>query len=458
MSHSILLFTKACWDKDLRQHMTYSQMGGRGVSLALFFILLLLASACREPTSVSKDVLTGLDQLTPIYTDTLTLRTVTDRDDSLNTSRQLLHYIGSMEDPAIGKTYGALFAQVRLPSNNIDLGDSLRLDSLVLHLRYARPYGKGEVPQSFTVYRLSEDMDPLSPQQEYTAFTFDPVPLGTAQVVAAAADTVRINIRLTDVLGDTLLGLSGGDIFENNDTWLPYFKGLLIAPDTASGYGEALYPINTLDALTNLTVYYASGSEDSLRFVFPINATSATHNYYKHQYSEPTIVQQLTKQVAVDSVVYAQGLGGLLTAIDIPNIRSLGDITIMKAALVITQRALPTDSIFGPPANLTLRVRSTDTAGTVFQTLFDEGYSDQQVFYDFGGSREETLVSGTTYYRYTFNLLRHLQFVVDNRLDNLPLLLKVLPSSTVPDRLSMGGGQHPDDNLRMKLHLYYTQK
>lgn len=439
--------------------MTYHKMGGRGLSLALFFIVLVLASSCREPTTVSNDVIGGLDQLDPIFTDTLTVETLTQRDDSLRTSRQLFHYIGSMDDPSIGKTYGALFAQVRLPSNNIDLGDTLALDSLILQLRYARPHGKGEVPQDFVVYQVTEDMDPLTSYIESESFSFDAVEIGKAtDVVEETADTTVIRIRMSDAIGNFLLAQSGGSIFENNDAFLAAFKGLLIAPDTSAGYGEALYPVSTLDVLTNLTLHYSSAGEDSLRFVFPINATSATHSYYQHQYDNPSLTDQLAGQVQQDSVVFAQGLGGLLTAVNIPHIPNLGDISIMKAELQITQRALPSDSVFGQPSNLVIRVRDTDTSATVFQTLFDENYDDQQVFYDFGGDREETLINGKTYYRYKFNLLRHLQFVADNRLDNLPLLIKVQPSASAPERLSMGGGQHPDEQLRMKLNLYYTKK
>lgn len=439
--------------------MTYQKMGGRGFSLALFFVLLLLASACREPTTVSNDVIGGLDQLNPIFTDTLSIRTLTDRDDTLVTSRQLLHYLGSMDDPSIGKTYGALFAQVRLPSNNIDLGDTLQLDSVILQLRYARPHGRGEVPQAFQVYRLTEDMDPLVNENEFRSFAFDPVEIGqVAGVVEEATDTSLIRIRLSADIGNYLLNQSGGAVFENNDAFLEDFKGLLIAPDTSSGYGEALYPISTLDVLTHVSLYYSNSNEDSLRFVFPINATSATHSYYQHRYDNPVIERQLSGQVTSDSIVFAQGLSGLLTTVNIPYVRNLGDISIMKAELVITQRTLPSDTAFGQPSNLVLRVRDTDTSATIFQTLFDENYDDQQVFYDFGGSRQSLIIGGQEYFQYKFNLLRHLQFVADNRLDNLPLLIKVQPSTTAPERLSMGGGQHPDDRLRMKLNLFYTQK
>ncbi len=438
--------------------MTYQQMGGRGITLALFFILLILLNACREPTTVSNDVIGALDQRDPVFTDTLTIETLTQRDDSLVTSRQLLHYIGTVDDPDMGKTYAALHAQVRLPSNNIDLGDSLSLDSLILQFRYARVFGDGSVPQTFKVYQLTEDMNPLEGYLENRTFSFDPVEIGKATVVEETADTNLLRIRLSDAIGQYLLDQSGGAVFENNDAFLSTFKGLLIAPDTSNGYAKGLFPVSTVDVLSNMTLHYASGSEDSLRFVFPINATSATHGYYQHQYDQPAIARQLNQQVSTDSIAFAQGLGGLLTQVNIPHIRTLGDISIMKAELVITQRPLGSDTTYEQPPDLVIRVRDRDTMATVFQTLFDENYDQQQVFYDFGGNREETFIDGKRYYQYRFNLLRHLQFVADNRLNNLPLLIKVLPSTTAAERLSMGGGQHPNENLRMKLNLFYIPK
>lgn len=439
--------------------MTYWKSGGHVLSVPLFLIGIVLVSACTKPTTIGQEEIANLDRLPVKFTDTLTLLTTTMQDDTIFTSNQSTFRLGSMDDPAIGKTYGAVHSQIFIPTNNIDLGDSLTIDSVVLQLRYNGYYGDPAVAQSFTVHKLTEDMDPLSPYYDYSTFDFEAGALGRIDnFVPASGDTTLLRIPLTDTLGQYFLDQSGDSLFESLGSFLEQFKGIIIQPDTSAGYGAGMLDLDLNDPLSMLTLYYHAPNEDSLEFNFPIPSGGVGHGYYKHQYSNSDIRNQLQTPGFDTATTFIQGLGGLLTEVQIPHIDRLGEITIMQAELLITQVPLATDSVFEAPAAITIRVRNTDTTAALFQTLFDETWQQTQLSYEFGGLAETIQIKGKSVHQYRFNLLRHLQFVVDNELDNMPLLIKAYPSSIEAGRMAIGSGQHSQSQYRMKLNLYYTPK
>lgn len=432
---------------------------GRRAVWSILILIITLVSACRNPTSVGADLLNEMDGLNPIFTDTLTIETLTQTEDSLFTANLSHNYIGTLDDPHLGRLFAALYCQVRLPSNNIDLGTNLQLDSAVLSIRYRRVYGDNNSQHSFRVYQLEDSLSTSQPYYNYTTFGVYPMVMGAIyNYRAVAGDSSIMRIPIKQDVGQWILDQSGTANMASNTNWLRFFKGILITPDTTMGYSNSLMEFDFTNVLTNLTLYYRSAVRDSLSFVLPISASSASSAYYRHSFTEPRIVEQTSGQVDEDSVNFLRGLAGLQVRIRIPHITELGSINIMKAELEVTQLALGLDSTYPPPTLLLPRVRKDTIGNPVYLALTDEGYSQDQSVYSFGGNRKEEMINGVKYYKYRINLARHLQFVVENQLENRDLYLKILPSVLSPQRAAIGGGNHPDDRLRMKLNLFYTRK
>ncbi len=128
------------------------------------FIFLVLLSAviicsCSEKNIVGIDLLPDKNGLGTTFTDTVTIISYTVREDSLRTDTLFSqHLLGSYDSPVFGKTYANIYSQVLLPSNNIDLGSSLILDSVVLTLDYAGFYGDTAIQHKILVYQLTEDL------------------------------------------------------------------------------------------------------------------------------------------------------------------------------------------------------------------------------------------------------------------------------------------------------------
>jgi hypothetical protein len=144
--------------------------------------------------------------------------------------------------------------------------------------------------------------------------------------------------------------------------------------------------------------------------------------------------------------------------VDIPYLSQLGDISILKAELVVTRVNRAEDSIFTSPRFILPRLQQIDSTGTSYFSIFDESYAISQSLYDLGGSAQIEKNNGIDFTRYRINLLRHLQFVVDGSLENQPIFLKSVPTLLDGGRMQLGGGNHPNPELRMKLNLYYVPK
>lgn len=436
----------------------YFHLGHR-TYVALFLFLIAALASCTKPTSVGKDLISNLDKQELHYTDTLEVLTRSIKDDSLFSFNQSVQLLGSMDDPVIGHSYAGIFFQVRLPSNNIDLGTGVKLDSAILQLEYEGTYGDPESVHNINVYQMGESMSLADPYRAYENFIYNPVPVGRIDGFnPSSTDTTLFRIPLTQSFGELLVNQSGTVNFESNARFLEFMNGLYLAPDTSSGFSNSIMSIDLLSSATQLTLYYSNNLSDSLFIRLPINAGSAVNNYFNHTYTNSSIQQQITKQVETDSVVYMQGMSGLALSVRFPDLANLGPIRVIKAEVVVTRLPDFTDSTYASPQIVIPRLRLADSTLPYFTFTEDEEFTSAQGLYSIGGEVQQEMVNGVTYDRYRINLARELQQMVDANNFATPLYLKIVPSVSSPARLRVGGGNHGNPEYRLTLNLYYTKK
>lgn len=434
-------------------------------------LLLLLAVVsllgCNKTTYIGVDILPGTDDVGAIYTDTFTLFTNTILEDSVLASSTSNNAAGAIYDPVFGKSYASLFTQFLLSTNDVNLGDpdTLYIDSVVLTMAYGGYYGYKDVPQTFNVYRLTEDMDPKPEGGYYSnkSFSVDPNVLGRKEFfVPNFTDSVTVlnlrlpphmRIRLSDRFGQELLEQSGGFNFSNDTAFKDYFKGICVAPDTASTpYSANVIYFNLTSLYSGLHLYWHTPTRDSLTYDFPIGSAEIRSEYFKHNHAGTTMGQHLSTSVSDnDSLVFVQGLGGVKTRITIPAIDSLKDVVINKAEIVLTQKIDPskTDSIFKtPPQIVCVTADSSGKDITIPDNL--------QFFPNPGGVKISKVTLGReSYAQYRFSVATQLQQIVSGITEDRGLFLIIYKRSESADRI-MAGGNNRTDNLKMKLDLVYT--
>ncbi|MEI7802361.1 MAG: DUF4270 domain-containing protein [Bacteroidota bacterium] len=431
--------------------------------LLISAFVVIAISSCKKSTLIGSDLLPAGDDLTGIFSDTVTLRTKTVTEIALKTNTNSKFLLGTMVDPFFGKSTASIYTQVQT-SGLVDLGnpDSLTVDSLVLNLQYAGHYGKFDVPQNISVYQLTQDMNKDSSYYSDKNFSIYNHAIGQkinftpdfASAIHVPGDTLNpsLRIRLSDRLGQDLLNQSKGANFATNAAFQSYFKGLLIASDTnISSEGVMYLSMVSSTSDSKLTVYYHKPDAAGLKFDFIIGTSCATFNHYTHNYSSTTVQTALQSPLESDSIVYVQSMSGVKTKITLPYLKNLGNILVNKAELEITVPAgsIDPDSVFTSPARMLCLL--SDSAGK--NKIIPDEVSTNLVY---GGYQETKYINGQKVFKYRFSITEHIQDIITGGVTDYGLYLLTYPSPEIADRIILAGGNRSDD-LRMKINLIYTK-
>ncbi|MGL5890221.1 MAG: DUF4270 family protein [Bacteroidia bacterium] len=449
---------------------TFTPMLRALLPAALFLATLVLPTSCKKESDIGLGLQPGDDLLNAQLSDTITLWTKTEIDDSLRSDKTTLCVIGSNNDPLFGKTMAGLYAQFLIPGtiNNINFGNTPVLDSTVLLLRYNFDYfGDTTTQQTFNVFQMTESINKDSAYYSTNSKTFNTSPIGTLTFVPRprtsvtnGPDTLPAHLRivLDPAFGSSIFALASGagNTLADNAELLAALNGLFIAPNNpaqAPGQGALLY-FAPKDSLTRLTMYYRDDANVNKTFSFTINSQSAYFGSYQHDYSSSAaITNQLNTPTGGPysfSEIFVHSLGGLRTRILFPFIAQLRrdvlgyNIAINKAELVIK-----VDPVSSADPNLPPNTR-------LYVTSFnDEG--KQQLLTDFlvPASNFDGNYNPSTG-EYHINMAIYFQRLIDGQEPNTGLLLKEIVPNNNARRAVLGSGLQASPN-QMKLRLTYTR-
>ncbi len=420
---------------------------------ALLLLGAILIFACKKPTLDDEGLLPD-DQLGLTFTDTFTVIAEVMPDDTVFTEGLATNLWGAMVDPVFGKSHGGIYFQLSTDRSNIDFGDNLTLDSLVLTLLYSpsKGYGDNTVPQNLNVYRVTQPFSKDSSYYQFTTFSTQPTPLATINgFVPNFSDSLVINdsvkyapglrIRLDNTLGNEILASSGLNNLASDAAFKAFLNGLYLAPDTMAP-GAGMVYFNIFNANSKLTIYFNGGQS----FDFLINSNSGSVNHYKHNHTGTPVGNSFGGSTN-DDVLYVQPMAGVKVKVTVPHIENLKNAAINKAELVFTDIGTDT-ATFAPPAML------------IFTQLLENGSEnllpDQSLGNTFmGGVRtKETDSAGNAVYVYKLNVPRYLQQVISTG-KQFGLNLLTYPTASQANRVILGGSTHAQQPL--KLRLTYTK-
>jgi hypothetical protein len=422
---------------------------GRKAFLFLFAFVIIFA--CKDDNEIGLNVLPPSDQIGTDFTDTATVISSTAlENDSFRTDELSLQLLGSDNDPLFGRTTASIYLQPSLEGTPA-WGTNIAGDSLVLSLVYYSYYGDTAVPQTFTVYQMTDMMNLEDPYYATDTFATDQSnvlatwtdafrPTTIATVNGSPADP-QIRIHLADALRDTLINrfISGtGDIYSSNDNWINYFKGLFIRTTDATSRGGFAY-LYFYDSY--MTLYFHDTTDTTKKYNYNFSLKNARMNNFN--YSPSTII---TSNIGVesDSVNYLLAMGGLKTKISFPFLKHFTDsgrILVNRAELLIT-----TNGIAATPRPSKLILVTKDDAGNI---VFPDDYYTNASSY--GGGINSTGDG------YSFNITRHIQHYLDGGVSNTDFILAIAGGGVEATRTAIASGANPDSTVRMKLKFSYTK-
>jgi hypothetical protein len=438
------------------------------IALSLSFFV-----SCNEFDTIGLDLIDNPLQFNS--TDTISLVTYTQIDDSLMALNAKYHLLGFTNHPVFGKTKGSIYAEA-LPKNlNIKFGipaDSLIVDSVMLLLAYSGYAGDTTIVQTIRLFELDAEIPIDSIYTNYTIPTrreiqinnpnFLPRPLSK---VFLGTDTIgitphlRINldkefgenfIRTVDSLNDA------NNIFSTAQDYRDFFKGFLVSADEVEKPGAMMYfDLIGTNSFSRLQIFYKkTGAEKNSLFEISLNNPTARRYTHYDNFNHSSVSNDIKAQVLDgdtllgDSLLFVQAMSNFRVKIQLPYISELlndqsSDLAINSARLVI-----PVDSSF--------ELDSAETASSL--NLFREipGSPGKYTFLldqfvgggYFGGGLDKDKNE------YVFNITQHLQMILNDPSLNTPMYLKVNGSAQNAQRIVLKG---PGRTNPLRLEIKYTQ-
>jgi Domain of unknown function (DUF4270) len=422
---------------------------------AIFFILTFVS--CKKDGELIPEF--DRSNVNVLFTDTVSLITSLEREDSLRTDLSIYNLLGIINDPVFGPRSASIYSQVTLNGLGVTFGATPVLDSIVLTLKYAGTYGdvSTAAPMQIDVYELNASMDVNTDYYSNTILlTPTPTLLASVSYIPNLNDSVyvlsdsiapHLRINLGNTFGQTIINPLTYANLATNTAFTGFMKGLYITPNEtvgatslASGAGFISYFDINSDVST-VTMYY----DDTSSYSFIMNSESAKYSFFDANYTGTDVEKQLTNSPTKDStLMYVSAMVGVKTKIEIPHIRNLADdgtVIVNKAELVISIEVSSDGTFDAIPS---LAVVGIDANGeTVFLPDFFEGLDH------YGGQ-----LDGTTK-TYTFNISRHIHDLLYKYPIDYGLYLLSTSNSITANRSVIGSAKNP--LAKMKLNITYSK-
>jgi hypothetical protein len=402
-------------------------------------VLFLFFPSCSDPLNVGAELLDE-DLASVGFTDTFQLKFRTEIGDSVRafspTSSSISTFLfGRTQDNYFGTTEAAIYLQPLLLRDQGDnfirfnQGRFSVLDSvvLVLPIDSAGIYGMVDGDFGVEVYEVNEPID-VAPDQNgainfysNVVFNTNPTPLAATTFRPAYRDTVfvkrvinfsdtttirrpHVRIRLDNSFGQRFLE-QDTSVFVNDSTLLDFFKGLYIKP---VGTSAGLMNFTANNSYTGIYFYYRNGT-DTLTYNLEVGGIGRRISQYKHDYTGSVAGTYIANPSTQDSLIFLQGMQGLLMAFEVPTLKNLPNRVINKAELELHVAALPDyDLTFMPPPLQVVALKKDNNGNLTL--IRDVTILINDLGFYFGG---QPVKQADGSYIYTFNLSIHTQYLID---------------------------------------------
>ncbi len=403
---------------------------------------LLFISSCTDPLDVGTDLLTE-DRADVGFTDTLKIQARTLIADSVHvfsTDRIITSdfLFGNIVDPYFGETKAAIYMQPLL-SRDTDLGgdfiefkisDQSVIDSIILVLPLDSSAIIGDITGAFgidvfeVIEPISVDKNDDGEEEFYSNITFqtDPNPLASTTFVPSfdstfvkivinpsTGDTFRltrshVRIALDPALGQRLLDMDT-ITYKKDSTFLEIFKGLYLEP---TGISPGLLDFSLNNVWAGMYIYYRD-QQDTLSYAFDLGFAGKRISQYTHTYNGYVVDDFLDNNEQGDSLLFIQGMQGLLVAFEIPGLADFQDKVINKAELELTVATFEDYDLEAfPPVDQIVAFKKTDEGELV--GIADITLAPTDLSFYFKGQPVKNDDGSTTY---TLNISIHTQFLLD---------------------------------------------
>ncbi len=442
----------------------------RPMLAAIFLIGLYLSSCNKQEHGVGVGLFNEDNILGAHLIDTFQIQSYSKIEDSSISNSLGNVNLGFYNDPFFGPTRAGFYTQFEIASSGINFGDTLNCDSIILYLKLGYGdldyYGPSNEKLRFDVHLISQSSDFNKDSIYYTSSTLavnreslvDPdfnnlVQPNFTDTVFYDRDTSFqsygigvLAIKLKNSFGQKLLDLNGTSVMESNENFLEEFKGIYVS--VVGEDGEDILYIDVQDYGTAIMLYYKEGTDQSLSdHHFIIDDISAHFNSFQHDYDQSSLRLQaaLVDSTIGNNYLFTQSGGGFKSYVHFPTLLDLKNsqvlIPVNKVELIIPIEEGSTKD-YAPPEQLFI-FRINDDGEE--ELILDQYIGHVDGFYN------------EIENQYRFNIIRHIQAVLNGDLNPNGLVIKTSNPGNTPNRVLLNGSLA--DTLYhkpMEFRLYYS--
>jgi hypothetical protein len=451
--------------------------------ITLVSSLFILFNSCKERTILGADLIPAIDNINTFFTDTISMVTKNITLDSANTSTTAASNryfaLGVIDgsaaaDNIFGKTVANIALQFRQPQTQLSLASTLAADSLVLSIPFIRTYGDtaSNKLQSFDVYRLEDAMLKTKNYYSNSKLSYSTAnKLGTTTINLNKMDSVQVKgsklapqlrIKLDIALAQELLALKDTLTYKTYDSFLNWFKGLIIVP-TDTNSGNMIGYFDQIGAKLDLYTHNTDVTKkDTITYTFPFDdrycamANLINRNFFENS---PLISNYINSgNDKGDSLLFLNSNLGSTIEVSFPYLANFNKVMVNKAELeftIITSGNTLKDSVYRPIAQLIayglddstkdyvlLKDYYLTTTGNVTKLIND-------------GFRKVEDVNGKSVYKYRITLTRSIQEAILTKNAKFKIRLVGNNGLLASGRSLMGGASKSSFNA--KFNLIYTK-
>lgn len=432
--------------------------------LLVFFAL----AACSRPSDLGLS-LVEQDRSDVVYSDTLSIALSSSDEDLIVTSDRARMPVGAYSDPTFGTHRANAYFNFKLPSTNLDFGDA-SFDSLVLVMVYDSTGHYGEINlnpsmQEWEVLRLEESiLEDESYESDATFATgsllanlsFTPN-LNDSVLIQDNREAPQLRIRLDDALGQELLSPSDSTIYNTNNDFKEFLKGVLLRPVVGSSMNNSILRFLPRHPDTRLCLYYTETvlddngvpSQEPRLFEFTMENDVERVLNYEHDYSGTEVLANNPQ----DSLVYLQGMAGVNVKVEFPYLQATLGQSIINQAILELYPLPPSTDAYPLPNQLVATSRDEEDNLLLIEDFAVAIQPNGAIAFSIPGGTLDTDEQGRDVYR--LNISGELQNVLDGELTEPSLYLDVFSAGSNIERVVFGNQRN--NQFRARLLLTYTR-
>jgi hypothetical protein len=413
-----------------------------------FTLVIFLFSQCKDSdTSGFKTPPIG-EEYNFTFADTFTVQMKTILEDSLRSDEFTDDLLGFYQDNTVGKVKASVFAELRLPGNEVDFGTSPVFNSAILQINYSqseRYFGDVSDVQTFNVYEITQRIYQDSDYYAHDLIQYDMTPIGSFSNSFNPDDSGYINIPIDQVFAERILNGTVEQL-NNDEDFLEMVNGIAIIPEEHSSKGAIIsFQLENENSLLRISY------NDSLHHDFLFDANSARISHFEHDYTGTPIENQLQNpSFTAHDQVFIQPLDGVKLKVKIPYLKELvkdSSVALQKAEIsfYVDQTSSYIDDL--PGALLLLNSDKYDNNTGI----------DDRLDYSYGG----TLSDDETEYR--FVITKHMQNLLleyrknQNYSKDYGLNLIVPSDNPIIANPLILLNKHTNGSQAVTLRLYFTK-